>query len=434
MTTIFAFFSNVTYSSTRETVKIRLTLEKDTGKEVAKFWTRPTAEQREFQRSQPGMQRFRQFFKFANELVPITNEDMKKINRNANGNHAPGLTILGFKPSNSIPTHHYILKPFLIFPNDSEVEGSIDAFMNLHSAMLRKNVLAVGEVLQRESSQARLVAIYPFEETDFMPPGMYVQMLPFEDEIRNIVPDEASIEADFQRKEHISLTKKGHDDTLTLPHTHNNNNNNNNGYGVKREELNNNANEHVFLSEIDNQEHATGNIATNSLVDAAINLINRQSLSSKAIGVDFENAALTEFYSYLKSIAFDTTKEENIYDTIVDKDIVLEHAGNEIDAFLSFLPLDVVQPKKTKKRTRKTVPDDSGVDWMELYEVNEIGTCKIDQLKKYLRSVGLPVTGRKDDLVERVAKSLEQKCAGDNDMKLKKEEENVNQGNQFTDL
>ena len=47
--------------------------------------------------------------------------------------------------------------------------------------MLRKNVLAVGEVLQRESSQARLVAIYPFEETDFMPPGMYVQMLPFED-------------------------------------------------------------------------------------------------------------------------------------------------------------------------------------------------------------------------------------------------------------
>ena len=71
---------------------------------------------------------------------------------------------------------------------------------------------------------------------------------------------------------------------------------------------------------------------------------------------------------------------------------------------------------------------------MELYEVNEIGTCKIDQLKKYLRSVGLPVTGRKDDLVERVAKSLEQKCAGDNDMKLKKEEENVNQGNQFTDL
>ena len=402
-----------------------MTLEKDTGKDVAKFWTKPTAEQREHQRSQPGLQRFRQFFNFANELIPITADDMKKMNQNANGGYAPGLTILGFKPMDSIPSHHSISKTYVIYPSDAEVRGSENAFMHLHAAMLRKNVLAVGEALNRESAQSRLVSIYPFEETDHLPPGMYVKSLPFEDDMRKIVPDAASMEFDLQQKQQKSSATKCHSDGQTYPDSHGSNKE----IGVNREESNEIISNAILFSESGNRKHLTDNIISEELTTAAINLMKRQSISSAVIGADFENAALTEFYSYLKSVAFSSTKEENNYDTIVNKDAVLKIAGEEIAAFRSCLPIDVERPKvsASRKRIRKTVPDDSGIDWIELYRIDEIGMCKVDQLKKYLRSVGLPTSGRKDDLVGRVTKSLEEKCTGDNIGNIKKEYESIDQ-------
>lgn len=243
-----------------------MVLEKDTGKEVAKFWTKPTAEQREYQKSQTSMQRFRQFFHFANELVPITPNDMKKINQNANGGYAPGLTILGFKPMDSIPSYHSISKTFIVFPNDTDVKGSINAFMHLHATMLRKNVLAMGEALHRETSQSRLVAVYPFEETEHLPPGMYVKSLPFEDDMRRIVPDAASIEFDLP-KELAARKFVGE-----YPDNH--------GSNTKE------------LFDSDDKNHVTGNIASEELIDAAMNLMNRQSIKSAEIGEDFENSAL----------------------------------------------------------------------------------------------------------------------------------------------
>lgn len=425
----FCFILCSSQTNHRETFKIRLTLEKDTGKDVAKFWTKPTTEQREHQRSQPGVQRFRQFFNFANELIPITPDDMKKMNQNANGGYAPGLTILGFKPRDSIPSHHSIANTYLIFPNDTEVRGSENAFMHLHAAMLRKNVLAVGEALNRESSQSRLVSVYPFEETDHLPSGMYVKSLPFEDDMRKIAPDAASLEFDLQQKQQNYIARKCHSNGQTYPDGHGSNKK----IGVKRDESNEIISNDALFSESDNQKHLTDNIVSEELTNAAINLMRRQSISSAVIGEDFENAALTEFYSYLKSVAFDTTKEENNYDTIVNKDAVLKIAGEEIAAFRSCLPIDVERPKvsTSRKRIRKTVPDDSGIDWIELYRIDEIGMCKVDQLKKYLRSVGLPTSGRKGDLVGRVTKSLEQKCTGDNIGNIKKVYESIGQGKLF---
>jgi ATP-dependent DNA helicase 2 subunit 1 len=397
-------------------VKIRLLLEKDTGKEVTRHWAKPTAEQREYQKSQPGLQRLRRFHNFANELVPMSTDDMKKITQNANGGYAPGLTILGFKPRNSIPSHHSILKPFLIFPNDTEVQGSENAFMHLHAAMLRQNVLALGENLQRETSQSRLVAIYPFEETDHLPPGMYVKLLPFKDNIRKIVPDAASEELDRRKEQQKAVARNRQNNELDYPDR----------YGSNNAAFEND----VLFSDRDSQDSITGNIASEELIKAAIDLMSRQGLSSAEIGEDFENKALTEFFSYLKSVAFDTTKEENNYDTDVNRDAVLKIAGKEIDAFRSRLPIDVERPKvsKSRKRIVKIIPDDSGIDWNELYRSDEIGTCKVDQLKKYLRSVGLSTSGRKADLVGRVTKSLEEKCTADNTISImKKEDGNIKQ-------
>ena len=395
-------------------------LEKDTGKEVAKFWTKPTSEQREYQRSQLEMQRFRQFFNFANELIPVTRIDLEAMNKNANGGYAPGLTILGFKPSDSIPFYHTISKTFVIYPNNTDIKGSENAFMHLHSAMLRKNVLAIGEALHRENSQSRLVALHPFVETDHLPPGMCVNYLPFEDDMRKVIPDAVSMEFDQQTQ--LKANKfRGHEPSNS------NRIGINNDYSMKREYSNEKSNDELLFSQNDDQKIVPGNIASAELVNAAANLIGRQSISSAEIGEDFENAALTEFYSYLKSVAFDTIKEENNYDTIVDSNIILKIARKEILHFNSSLPTDIKKSKvsTSRKRTRKIVPDDSGIDWIELHRTDEIGLCTVDSLKKYLRSVGLAISGRKDDLVERVKESLEQNCSRENIVKVEQEYENA---------
>ena len=244
--------------------------------------------------------------------------------------------------------------------------------------------------------------------------------------MRKIVSDAAFMEFDLQQKQQKSSATKWHSNGQTYPDSHGSSKE----IGVKREESNEIIiSNDVLFSEIDNRKHLTDNIVSEELTTAAINLMKRQSISSAVIGADFENAALTEFYSYLKSVAFDTTKEENNYDTIVNKDAVLKIAGEEIDAFRSCLPIDVERPKVSvsRKRIRKTVPDDSGIDWIELYRIDEIGMCKVDQLKKYLRSVGLPTSGRKDDLVGRVTKSMEEKYTGDNIGIVKKEYESIDQ-------
>lgn len=339
----------------------------------------------------------------------MTRSDMKKINENANGGYSPGLTILGFKPRDSIPSYHCLSKTFLIFPNDTDVKGSENAFMHLHASMLRKNVLALGEALHRESMQSRLVAIYPFQADD-LPPGMYVKTLPFEDDMRKVAPDAASEELDLRREKQKSQVGRSDD---TFPDNHSSSKLGDDG---------------VLFSE--SNDITTGSIASDELIIAAMNLMSRQSLSTVEIGEDFENAALTEFYSYLKSVAFDTAKEENYYDTILDEEKITEISKrfrDEIQAFSSALPIDIKQPKASnaRKRVKRIVPDDSGIDWIEMYRTDEIGDFKVEQLKKYLRSVGLPTSGRKDDLIERVTESLEEKCKKDKAIKSKEEQERI---------
>lgn len=365
----------------RETVKIREILEKDTGNVVAKLKTNYLdTEQRENQKKQPGLRRFRQFFNFAGELVPITQDDTQKVLKNSNGGFQPGLTILGFKPRNTIPFYHCVSTSYVIFPNETEVKGTTSAFLKLYRAMVRKNVVAICEVLYRKTLQSRLAALYPVIEDDDddvkMPPSMHVLQLPFEDDIRTVAPDAASMELnrclvekkELQIKDAFEITgNEVHDDTLR------------------------------------------GNIASRELVDAAIKLMEKLDLSESVLGQDFDNAALEDFYSYLNSVAFDMPKETASYDTRPRAENMRIQAGKEIDYFSSLLPADTVKPKTiSKKRSRNIVSDDSGIDWKELYNGNEIDTIKVENLKKYLRSVGLPLSGRKEDLVKRVINSLEQ--------------------------
>lgn len=349
-------------------LKIRLVLEKETGKEVAKFYAAPNTDQRETQKNQPGLRRFRQFYDFAGELIPVSKGDMQEMQLMANAKRDPGLTILGFKPRDSIPFYHAVPVTYLIYPNDEVVQGSREAFAQLHAAMLRMNVLAIGEALNRSTWQSRLVAIHPLEEVtsedNYLAPCMMVTQLPFEDDVRAVVPDETSKQFDRQKERQ---------EILEQPFC---------------------PNPDMIASNLDNlastQDNWSASIASQELVSAAIDLTSRQELLCVELGLDFENAAMTEFYSYLKSVAFNTKHETYSFDTRLDEELVLQVAKKEIDAFAELLPADIETSaaKLSRKRTYDLPPDESGIDWRELHERREVGTCKVDQLKHFLRSVG----------------------------------------------
>jgi ATP-dependent DNA helicase 2 subunit 1 len=301
-------------------------------------------------------ERILHFANFGTDRVPISPHDVASIKKASNaGTDTNSLILLGFKPQNAIPITHTVDKTYFIYPNDEGAEGSTDAFANLHAAMLRKKVVAIGELLTRVTTSSRMVAIFPQAERlddegdQVTPPGMIVVSLPYEDDVRKMQQE--------------------------------------------------------------NEEDA----ATEDLIQEAIDLIRHQRLDDIEIGVNFENAAIQRFWNYIEAVALETTiptKEQ--FETELNEEEVMKVAGAQIKAFRDSLPEDVKVVKKSRAAPRKrkaaeAVPDESGVDWAHLYTADSLDSCKVDALKSYLRSVGARMGGRKEELVFRVSKSISER-------------------------
>lgn len=339
----------------------------------ASFHARPNAEQREIQNNQPGLARFRSFYHFIDELIPMQSEDMKTILKFANGGYEPGLTILGFKPQGSIPFFHSIHNSLIIYPNDKEVQGSRVAFAQLHAAMVRKNVIAIGEVQHRGYWQSRLVAVHPLEkssdeEDSGKPAGMLVTQLPFEDDFRAIAPDEASKEV-----ERLKAAQIHSGDDSKVP-----------------------SNTEVpdqFASEkvTEDDKLILGNVASEELVAAAAKMITRLTVNKSSDLVDVPNDAMEDFFSYLKSVALDLPRETIDRGEKIDSSMLSSKAKNAIQKFISLLPNDLPpqeKPSTGRKRVKDLPPDSTGIDWKTLYETNKLDSCKNVELKACLRSYG----------------------------------------------
>jgi hypothetical protein len=349
---------------------------------------------------QPGLKRMRRYAKFGGELIPISMDDLTEMRHQANGRRTESsLIVLGFKPKHAIPFHHTLAPAYLIYPSSDEemVKGSWDAFVELHASMKRKKVVAIGEVIHRIQGTSRLVAIYPIDEVmdeteegaaprQKRPPGMVVTTLPFEDDMRALEPDAASEFDD--KKGDLELPGIVKSDVWT-----------------KKEEDPDQLSSTAILDGT-----PTSDIASEELVTAAMELICRQKMEGMELGEHFENAPLTEFFNYLESVALEmpVSGEEEEFDTRLDDEMVLEAARQQIDTFQRCLPEDVEKQKSSGARKRKLVADDSGLDWEELYRTDALEDCKVPELKKYLRSVGEPVSGNKASLVLRITQHLQQ--------------------------
>ena len=298
--------------------------------------------------SMSGIDRILHFATFGNDRVLITPVDVAKIKHVANpGTDSSSLIILGFKPQDAIPIDYTIDKSYFIYPTDEGTDGSIGAFANLHAAMIRKKVIAIGELLTRNTASSRMVAIFPQAEQNeiyddgyeeqITPPGMLVVNLPFEDDVRMM-------------------------------------------------------------------EHDIVNAATDALVEEAVDLIRHQKLEGIELGINFENAAIEKFWGYIEAVALETTiPRKEHYETELNYEEVLNVAGAQIEAFRDSLPPDVEieKPKGKRKAT-----GESDFDWLQLYYSDSISGCKVDDLRCYLKSIGAPTAGRKADLVIRVTQSI----------------------------
>ena len=373
----------------RETVKTKLWMDEN-GTVFAKDKLNDHADR---SRPKPGKQRIREFVSFGGELIPLSAEDRSELTKQANAyKEQGGLTLLGFKDKNSIPFYHTLSKAYLIYPDDEVIQGSRKAFMHLHAAMLRKSVVGIGEVLMRVQFKSRLAVIVPVEEEfenedeggrQLRAPGMMVKILPFEDDLRSLEPCAAMMEVAEQSKR-VTADEMDLDPTA--------------------------SSSAVKLEEEDASER--NNIASEDAVSAAMNLIRHQTMEGRVIGEDFENAQLSRFINYLEAVALEipNTANEQEYDIEVDENEVRELVGDHIQAFLNVLPEDEVKVKgKRQPKKRKLEPDDSGVDWERLYVENSISTCKVDELKTYLKSEGERSTGKKADLVCRVEQHIAKK-------------------------
>ena len=236
--------------------------------------------------------------------------------------------------------------------NEARVKGSCVAFSALHTAMNTKNALMIGEVLTRKTAASRLVAAWAVPE--------------------------------------LFETDEDGEDVLVRP----------SGLLVILLPFESEAKRPV----VDAATRATEPLATDALVDEAKAIMNGITISP-TFGENFPNVSLNLFWDKLEEIALNERNAVQSDDTLMTRDDVVSRVGSHLDNFMQLLPEDPAPVKKRKELVH--VPDDSGIDWEDAYSRGQLGSFKIDQLKKYLQSVGEKVTGRKQELIDRMIPFLE---------------------------
>ena len=290
--------------------------------------------------------------------IPLSPEDKAELKAKSHPHTFSSLRVIGFRPADSIDRTTASIEPayFCIPPDDadSRVKGSRAAFSALHQSMKNKNALMLGEVLTRKTATTRLVAAWALDE----------QTEPGEDdddeEYMVRPPGLLVIILPFQNE-----IKKPISDVAT---------------------------------------RSTEPLASESLVEEAKAIVNKLTIAPK-LGTHFKNASLELFWDKLEELALNHRKVQENDETMMTREDVVTRVGDHLDRFMELLPDDPVPVKK--KRERELVPDDSGVDWQEAYADGQLESCKVDELKKYLRSVGEKTSGKKAELIERMIPHLQ---------------------------
>lgn len=127
-------------------------------------------------------------YKFGGEYVYFTPEEQKSLK-----DFGPTtIRIIGFKPRSSLPFWASVHKSSFIFPSEEHYVGSTRVFTALWKKLLKDDKMAVAWTITRSNAKPALVAIIPSRDradeesgTPFLPAGLWLYPLPFVDDIRN---------------------------------------------------------------------------------------------------------------------------------------------------------------------------------------------------------------------------------------------------------
>jgi ATP-dependent DNA helicase 2 subunit 1 len=276
-------------------------------------------------------------------LPPENVATMKKL---SNSLDKAGLVLHGFRPMAFLPATNLMSKAVLAIANDSRVRGSGRALYNLKRSMKKKGVFAVGELLLRATATSKMVALVPRDdESDWF----VVTQLPYREDVRDVPEKDIGF-------------------------------------------------------------------ADRDSVDAAKRLISKCVLRFDDFASCLpENPYLKHFFGYLESVSLGKKLGRVEDDARMDVHFMMKDAMDEIESFSSSLPEDE-QPVK-KERKRKAPPPSSkdrdlkkesiGQDWIDMYKNDEIADMKNDELKAFLKAQGERLSGKKNDLVDRVHRCIE---------------------------
>eukprot|EP00455_Lapot_gusevi_P033994 TRINITY_DN3735_c0_g1_i2.p1 TRINITY_DN3735_c0_g1~~TRINITY_DN3735_c0_g1_i2.p1 ORF type:complete len:468 (+),score=130.90 TRINITY_DN3735_c0_g1_i2:98-1405(+) len=286
----------------------------------------------------------------------------------------PGLVLMGFKPVARLKIYHNVRSSHFIYPDENRVKGSTVACHALLKAMKNLGMWALARFVGRGVSIPRFVALLPQEEVNdergYQPPGFNMVYLPYADDVR---------------KPKVEPTP----------------------------------------------------IADASVVEAAKQVINQLHI----IDFDcrnFSNPVLQRHYGVLQALALDEKFDDS---SVVDVCQPDEHGFRQaaplldawqglVQAAASDLPASDVkpaakratkrksaddddgEPSSKKPRSRKAapaVPDDGSIDldqWKQKLDSDMLKKETVVNLKEFCRAVGLPVSGTKPVLLERITDFL----------------------------
>lgn len=284
------------------------------------------------------------YYDFGGEKAVFTQSELVQVKDLGK----PGLKIVGFRPASWLKPYHNVTHSSFIFPDETEVHGSIVAFRALLDGLLETDQIAICSYIARRTVAPRIVALLPQKEAidpdtgvQTKPNGMHLIFLPFAEELRN-----PSQEVEF---------------TPAEP----------------------------------------------ELVDKAKEIIGKLTISGGFDPEAFENPVLQRHYAALQALALDQElDEEDTKDSVMpDFNRIQKRAGPLIEEFISMIPALNEQPEKAEKAPRKRASAEDTDVASIAHDADKLARLTMPVLKEYAQTIGIKPARLKAELVNQIVES-----------------------------
>jgi len=263
---------------------------------------------------------------------------------------------MGFKPRSSLKWQHNTKPPLFIRPDEGQVKGSTTAFWALLEEMIALDKIAIARVIYRKCSVPRFAALLPVKEIEGDPwadkTGLYMITLPYADDSRELDIPPQPVADDAKLPGLIAATRK--------------------------------------------------------LVTA---------LQTDGVDPDsYNNPQLQKHYANLEAMALEKEEPVEVEDDLMPDEEGFERVKKEIETVNEIVE-EVEEPAPVGKKrkagggrggaSKKAKVEISDADYYTLYENDKLKKLTVPKLKDFCRAKGLPLSGKKSVILERVVKYME---------------------------